>query len=559
MRSLIRVSWERSAAAQVDTDNPSPTFVAPDAAESTLLRAADSVLKALATELVDEPVCIILTDHHGVALRRMGGDHSLLRALDKVNLAPGFGYAEPEVGTNGIGTALEVGASVLVHGSDHYSGGLRAFSCAGALITHPTSGALLGVIDITTASGNCNSLLLSFAKLAARRIQQRVIEMATELDAALLAGYHAACQHSGGPVMAVSKSVFMMNSLTEQHFDAHDQAALLAQARDAIGSFSATTVIADLPSGVTARLAYQPTLVGEALAGGVIQIKQHRSIARESPAGALTGLSGTSAAWRHVSQELLDSFSRSRRVVVQGETGTGKMALLEAAHRHTARSRRLAVVDAADDSTALIAQAEAELDSGADLVVRRAHLLDREQLDGLADLLHATEASSAADDDRWIALTTIEGQDETQAGTHLLHFFPRTIEVPPLRQHLEDLPELVRSLLDRAGAPQLTLSKQAINQLMRLAWPGNVTHLHDILLSIVRTRRSGVVDIGDLPAECLATTRRSLSRMESLERDAIVKALNVFDGDKTAAATSLGTSRATIYRKLRDYGIVMPR
>jgi len=46
--------------------------------------------------------------------------------------------------------------------------------------------------------------------------------------------------------------------------------------------------------------------------------------------------------------------------------------------------------------------------------------------------------------------------------------------------------------------------------------------------------------------------------MQALERDAIVDALALHAGDKTAAATAIGMSRATIYRKIHDYGIVPP-
>ena len=70
-------------------------------------------------------------------------DPALLRRLDSVDLAPGFQYAESEVGTNGIGTALEVGGPILVDGAEHYNGKLRMFSCAGATITHPITGGLL--------------------------------------------------------------------------------------------------------------------------------------------------------------------------------------------------------------------------------------------------------------------------------------------------------------------------------------------------------------------------------------------------------------------------------
>jgi transcriptional regulator of acetoin/glycerol metabolism len=138
----------------------------------------------------------------------------------------------------------------------------------------------------------------------------------------------------------------------------------------------------------------------------------------------------------------------------------------------------------------------------------------------------------------------------------LLRYFPRTVVVPPRRHHLEDVPALVRHLLDRSGVSDLAFSAAAMSQLMRLPWAGNITHLRTVLTNVSRRRRSGTVELEELPAECRATTRRQLTRMESLERDAVVDALAAHDGDKAAAAAALGMSRATIYRKVRDYGIV---
>ncbi|NIK58366.1 sigma-54-dependent Fis family transcriptional regulator [Kribbella shirazensis] len=562
VRNSIRVSWQRSEASNVDIDRPAPTYLDRFDRETTLTRAAGPVIDALASELTDEPVCIILTDAKGVVLDRRGGDASLLRRLDAVDLAPGFRYAESEVGTNGIGTALEIGGPILVNGAEHYNGQLRVFSCAGALITHPVTGGLLGVLDITTKARNTNSVLLSFAKLAAKRIQERVIEEASALDRALLSDYYAACRHSGGSVIALGDEVFMMNTHAQQHFDAVDQAALIDRARDARGGPKPLVFLTDLPSGTVARMAYQPTFVRDTLAGGVIQIKEQREPATaraQTRIPSIPGTVGTSAVWRHVSQEVLDACTRTDWLVAEGEPGVGKLCLLRAVHDHASSSRHLAILDPAGlpEPDELVAAARAELDSGSDLIIRHAHLLQAEAIDGLTELLQIVR-DNAVTDAPWIALTVLadRGQDSGQLDTQLLHFFPRTVVVPPLRHHLEDIPALVRSLLCKAGFADLTLSTTTVNQLMRLAWAGNITQLRGVLTAIARKRRSGVVQLEELPPECRATTRRHLTPLEALERDAIVEALSNSGGDKAAAAGALGMSRATIYRKIRDFGIV---
>jgi len=67
-----------------------------------------------------------------------------------------------------------------------------------------------------------------------------------------------------------------------------------------------------------------------------------------------------------------------------------------------------------------------------------------------------------------------------------------------------------------------------------------------------------VVGLRDLPPECRAVTHRVLTPLEAIECDASADALLDTDGNKAEAARHLGMSRATIYRKIRGYGISTP-
>jgi transcriptional regulator of acetoin/glycerol metabolism len=91
--------------------------------------------------------------------------------------------------------------------------------------------------------------------------------------------------------------------------------------------------------------------------------------------------------------------------------------------------------------------------------------------------------------------------------------------------------------------------------LLRFDWPGNVEQLMETLRSVLRSRRTGVIQPTDLPPEIQSSARRRLTPLESLERDAIVQGLQDALGNKALAARALGMSRATMYRKLHDYGI----
>lgn len=94
-----------------------------------------------------------------------------------------------------------------------------------------------------------------------------------------------------------------------------------------------------------------------------------------------------------------------------------------------------------------------------------------------------------------------------------------------------------------------------MRQLAKLPWPGNIAQLRHVLTETVRRQRSGVIGVDKLPAECRSVTRRKLTPLEAMERDAIVRSLLENDGNKADAAAALGMSRATIYRKIKDFGI----
>jgi len=101
-------------------------------------------------------------------------------------------------------------------------------------------------------------------------------------------------------------------------------------------------------------------------------------------------------------------------------------------------------------------------------------------------------------------------------------------------------------------------SPEAMQLLLRSGWTGNIEQLWQVLRRVVHHRRTGTIHPGDLPPECWTVSRRLLSPLESMERDAIVQSLLDHNGNKLKTAESLGMSRATIYRKIHEYGIVTP-
>ena len=160
-------SWQRSEGYGVPLDAIEPSFVGTLNDESLFFECGREVLAGLHQTLVNEPVSLMLTDAEGLVLNRMCGDSSLLRALDKVHLAPGFAYAERTVGTNGLGLAIADRVATVVRADEHYALSLCTYTCAAVPVLDPLTGQLEGCVNLTTWSTQSSDLLLALAQSAA--------------------------------------------------------------------------------------------------------------------------------------------------------------------------------------------------------------------------------------------------------------------------------------------------------------------------------------------------------------------------------------------------------
>jgi transcriptional regulator of acetoin/glycerol metabolism len=383
----------------------------------------------------------------------------------------------------------------------------------------------------------------------------------------LLQDYLRACKRTSGMVLALSRDTVMMNDYARQVLDPADQAVLLGQAAEALESGQHGPVQVALPTGVTARLYCRPLAGTQHPQAGVIHVRlAELAAAPVSAAGPvphtrmhLPGLVGSGPLWLRACGQVEAAHAGAEWLALGGEGGTGKLAVLRAVHQRRDPAGWFHEVDAAAAAEPdWLARVRTELarDSGS-LVIRHVDRLSARRLHALSSALQETVAAGRHRS-LWVAVTL--GQDKPGPGlARLLAFFPCTVELPPLRHHIEDLHELVPFFLGKLNPPgRLVCSAEAMQLLLRNSWPGNAEQLWRVLRRVVQLRRTGVIKPKDLPPECRTVSRRLLSPLESMERDAIVASLLDFDGNKVKAAESLGMSRATIYRKIHEYGIVVP-
>ena len=566
VRDTILASWWRSRRWNVAADHIDLSYTGDPDLDTTLTRSAMPVLRSLRENLEGQPISVILTDSSGVVLSRLACDHDLDRHLDSVQLAPGFSYSEECVGTNGIGTALEGGRPMHVFGHEHYAENLENLACAGVPIRHPISGVTLGAVDLTCWRRDADRLLITLAKTTADQITQALLNDSSGREFELLEEYLRACRRSAGIVLALNGEVVMMNEHARQVLDPGDQGVLLAQAAEALGSRHPVSLIVELPTGSRARMYCRPVRADDRHAGGVVHVKLIESASRAAADSAppkqqmhLPGLVGSGPLWLRGCQQVDAVYTAGEWLALEGEPGVGKLAVLKAVHQRRNPARRFHVLDALDavDQDWQVTARRELLDGVGCLVIRHVDRLSARRLHALSAALQET-VTAGRDGKLWVAVT-LSKRLASGGLADLLRFFPSTVELPPLRHHIEDLNELVPFFIAKLNQyPRLVCSSEAMQLLLRSSWPGNTEQLWQVLRKVVQHRRTGAITPNDLPPECWTVSRRLLSPLESMERDAIVQGLLDFKGNKVKAAESLGMSRATIYRKIHEYGIVTP-
>jgi DNA-binding NtrC family response regulator len=140
------------------------------------------------------------------------------------------------------------------------------------------------------------------------------------------------------------------------------------------------------------------------------------------------------------------------------------------------------------------------------------------------------------------------------------------LRVPPLRDRRDDVLPLARLLLAdaavRMGRKIAGLTPRAADQLLRYDWPGNVRELDNAMERAVALVRGPRVDLDDLPEEIRQALPRPVAHegavqpLRDVEKDYILAVLEINGGNQTRTAKQLGIGSATLYRKLKRYGLI---
>jgi len=143
------------------------------------------------------------------------------------------------------------------------------------------------------------------------------------------------------------------------------------------------------------------------------------------------------------------------------------------------------------------------------------------------------------------------------------------LEIPPLRERKEDIPELVEHFFRRAcnkhNRPELRFPENLLSYFTNYRWPGNVRELENTIERLVVLARGPEITVEDLPSQLRYqdSERDSLHlelppqgiSLEAVERELILRALEKFNWNQTRAARYLDISRKTLIYRMEKYGL----
>jgi DNA-binding NtrC family response regulator len=304
---------------------------------------------------------------------------------------------------------------------------------------------------------------------------------------------------------------------------------------------------------------------------------------------------GNSEQMHEIFDQLRLAAPTKANILICGETGTGKDLIAHAIHNNSPRKGKPFIpINCAAISGELLASELFGHEKGAftGAVRQRQGAFELANdgtllLDEVGEMSHEIQAKflrviedqefrrlggemTIKVDVRIISATNKDLTEEVESGRFREDLYYRlkvvTINVPPLRERKSDIPLLVNAFLkefNQENSKNVSfIHPEAMERLINYHWPGNARELRNIIESIVVMSTSDRIESTDLPVNIRgiessqpSTITQSGMSMEEIEKEAIRKALEDTDGNRTRAAEILKIGLRTLHRKIQKYGL----
>lgn len=559
---------------------------------------------------------LVLTDAGGVVLE-VFGDDDILRMARENNYVPGSSRAESVVGTNAIGMCLFEKKPLQTTGAEHYNQLHHRWTCCSAPVFSP-GGDLLGAITLSGKSHSAHRHTLGMVISAAEAIENKLKQLKADneksrseslldsllgsiSEAVISVNQRGAVTHANGKackLVAISSETIMGKSITEV-FPEHPQLLDMAQQGKDYGNVE---VAVDGPQGRSYFIMRPYMIQQDQVHAGVLFVisgrrrffNEVRKVSGHTARFVFEDIKGNSPEFMRQIKLAKIAASADSRVLIMGETGTGKELFAQATHNASARGQGpFVAINCAAIPRELIESEILGYKEGAFTGTRKGGQVGKLELadggtifldevgempldvqtkflrvlqDGMITRLGDNRPVKV--DVRVIAATNSDLLEKVAAKGFRqdLYFRLSVVElnIPPLRDRPEDLPRLAENILGRIshklGAKQLSTAPEVFGVFAEYPWPGNVRELGNVLEMAAIVCTDGVIRVEHLPQRIFKDTlaakpAASLKPLKDMEAEMLKKALAQCQGNVAKVSRQLGLSRSTVYRRMKDYGI----
>ncbi|HDR8110861.1 TPA: sigma-54-dependent Fis family transcriptional regulator [Bacillus cereus] len=525
----------------------------------------------------------LLIDPDGYVLSLSGNKQTLKRAKH-INFIEGVKWTEAAVGTNAIGTALEIEEAIMISGTEHYSVVSHSWSCAAAPI-HNDDGKLIGVLDFSCPIEFSHPYMLGMVTSIAHAIERECSIRVHQNELHLI--------HRFLDVIDSDEQVVICN-----HRDVIVSAS--KSVRERINDWSRMKLEELMHHGLETKLEI-PVYSNKRMIGKCMYLKENEQMNTYS---ALTfikgitfpGVTGTSRAFQHTLEEIKLVSPTDASVYVCGETGVGKEYVARAIHENSPRKDGpFIAVNCGSLPKELIESELFGYAEGAFTGARRQGYKGKfEQANG--GTLFLDEIGEVPPEMQVALLRVLQERTITPIGSskevpvniriitathkdllrlveegkfrqdlyYRLHVYP--LYVPSLIERKEDIPYFIQHFCEQKNW-NVVFPKSICNQFLQHTWPGNIRELVNALERIYILSQGREIcekqvalliqtmmgNQQQLELQVENKTEHTLNFREKIQRDSMIEALQKTNGNVSLAAKLLDVPRSTFYKRMQKY------
>ncbi|MCO4321592.1 sigma-54-dependent Fis family transcriptional regulator [Aliidiomarina quisquiliarum] len=620
LRSEILLSWERSKGfgvnpfqKRVNKNVTSNELIEHQERNEKLLYFADKNLKPLIPFLEESETIITIGDRNGILLKSYGVNE-VKREVEKINWLPGADWSEKIAGTNATGTAIYNKKPIQILFTEHFSEGFQDWFSTAAPILNPFTKELMGVLDLSGKWKNINShtlaLITSKANNITKQIEGFLYQEGLSMNPFLMTVLGTL--EDGVMIVDGKKDILKMNEIMksfipgigkEQSVNQYPKIErlvdpILSKKRSMVEEeiwmshknerfiCTAQAIVMDHDHllGVFVRLRRSIPVIQKTNKGKTMDGHPYK---KESEAYTFDHMIGSSSAFVRVVKKAKKAAALSSTLLLNGESGTGKEWFAQSIHNASERANQpFIALNCGAIPRELVASELFGYTQGAftgarnkgnpgkfELANGGTIFLDEigdMPLDAQVHLLRVLEervvtriggSKPIPVDVRVIAATHKNLYEAVEKGTFRkdLYFRLRVIhlEIPSLRERAEDIPlfvhHFIRQLSGEFGKTSIDVHPETMDYLQSHAWTGNIRELKNVVEQALFNMEGDLILPCDLPPE----VRDRMEESEDSEKNQLILAIRTADKNVSKAAERLGISRATMYRKMKKYGIII--